>query len=771
MERQKSMDKKYQALFENSITGLFIIRPDGLILEANRAACRMFGYCKEEFKNLRRQNVIDANSLGMMEKLRERKETGSTSGELIAIRKNGEKFWCEFSSSVFDAPEGDEIAIMELRPISKEGEEKNRILESISDAFYAIDENWNITYFNAEAENLLNKKWENVVGESIWGEFPAAKETELYDIYHKVMEQKKPQSFEYYYPPLDSWYDISAYPAENGISVYFKNINERKEAQSRILEKTQKLDAIAQFNSLLIKEENWLQALDKSLELFGEVAAADRVYFFEHSVLDATGEDAISMKVEWVSQRASREIDNPDHQDLPFDDIRSFIDQVIYKDGFNEIVSDIEDQEFAQFLAGQKIKSILALPVFTGKEFRGFIGFDDCTHENIWTEEEITFLKTIAINLGSAIENEDAEKALQVAFEEKNTILESIGDCFFAVNHDWTVTYWNHKAEEVLGMPRERILGENLWDLYEDAISLEFYTQYHKAVREQLSVHFEEYYPTLEKWFEVSAYPSNIGLSVFFKDITERKETEDKLRRLNESLIKQADELAASNAELEQFAFVASHDLQEPLRMITSFLAQLEKKYGDELDDKAKKYIHFATDGAKRMRQIILDLLEYSRVGRVDTEREKVDIDQLLEGVAGLQKKLIEEKKAKVNWNNMPVIYASRGPIQQLFQNLVNNALNYQDPSNKPVVHIRSEETKTHWKFFVEDNGIGINPEYKDKIFNIFQRLHGQDEYSGTGVGLAICKKIVEELGGEIWVESELGKGSTFYFTIAKSPE
>ncbi|MDZ7755435.1 PAS domain S-box protein [Rhodohalobacter sp.] len=548
----------------------------------------------------------------------------------------------------------------------------------------------------------------------------------------------------------------------------FQDIHDRKVAEVELQEKTWQLDAIARFNSLLLKEEDWLQALNKSLELFGEVAVADRVYFFEHSILDETGQDAISMKAEWVSEGTTREIDNPKNQNHPFEDIRSFMDQVIHKGGFNKVVSEIEDKGVAEFVSGQQIKSILALPVFTDKQFRGFIGFDDCTNERVWTKDEITFLKTIAINLGSAIENEDAEEALQQSFEEKNTILESIGDAFFAVDHEWTVTYWNHKAEEVLLMPREKIVGENLWELYEDATSLEFYTQYHKAVSEKVDVHFEEYYPTLEKWFEVSAYPSRLGLSVFFKDVTERKLASERMKELNRALEHQTQELAASNAELEQFAFVASHDLQEPLRMITSFLAQLERKYGDELDDKAQKYIHFATDGAKRMRQIILDLLDYSRVGRIDTEKTVVNIDEVLNDVLILNRKLIEEKEASVTWDEMPEIYAARAPIQQLFQNLVNNSLNYQKPGNKPVVKISAEDEGSYWKFSVQDNGIGINPEYTDKIFNIFQRLHGKEEYSGTGVGLAICKKIVGDHGGKIGVDSDEGEGSVLLFYNSK---
>jgi PAS domain S-box-containing protein len=352
---------------------------------------------------------------------------------------------------------------------------------------------------------------------------------------------------------------------------------------------------------------------------------------------------------------------------------------------------------------------------------------------------------------------------------ERERILESIGDAFFALDRGWIVTYWNSSAEEMLSLPREEIVGKNLWDVFQDATDLEFYKQYHIAMEKNETVSFEDFYPGVEKWFDVSAYPSNDGLSVFFKDITRRKKTEEQLLELNRELKEQTKELAASNAELEQFAFVASHDLQEPLRMVTSFLNQLEKKYGDKLDEKAKRYIWFATDGAKRMRQIILDLLNYSRIGRVDTNPEPVDLNQVMEAVIRDFRKTIEAKDAVIQWNDLPQIMADNSSIHSLMSNLIGNALKYQPENNQPKITVSSEKTEKYYKISVSDNGIGISPEYREKIFQIFQRLHSSDEYSGTGIGLAICRKIVETHDGTISVESKEGIGSTFTFEIPKS--
>ncbi len=253
------------------------------------------------------------------------------------------------------------------------------------------------------------------------------------------------------------------------------------------------------------------------------------------------------------------------------------------------------------------------------------------------------------------------------------------------------------------------------------------------------------------------------------RDVTAQKLAEADLKKLNKQLTKQARALATSNLELEQFAYVASHDLQEPLRMVTSFLSLIEKKYDAIIDEKGKQYIFFAVDGARRMRQIISDLLEYSSVGKLENNLEQVDIGQLLTETLLFYQKKIEDSNTTIDVGAMPVLESYRTPLQQIFQNLISNALKYRSVERIPAIKITAEETEKTWKFSVADNGVGIKEAYYDKIFIIFQRLHNRSEYVGTGIGLAICKKIVENLGGKIWVESAENVGSTFYFTIKKA--
>lgn len=250
------------------------------------------------------------------------------------------------------------------------------------------------------------------------------------------------------------------------------------------------------------------------------------------------------------------------------------------------------------------------------------------------------------------------------------------------------------------------------------------------------------------------------------QDISKLKQNEIELAKLNNQLIIQTKDLAISNKELENFAYVASHDLQEPLRMISSFLTQIEKKYGDLLDEKGKKYIFFAVDGAKRMRQIILDLLEFSRVGRLELKLEEVNIRSILDETIDLFKKQIEEKNAKIYIGKMPNILTYKATIRQVFQNLLSNALKYHQENQAPLINMNCEKENDFWKFSIEDKGIGIEHEYHDKIFEIFQRLHNKEDFSGTGIGLAIVKKIIESQGGKIYLESKKGEGSIFHFTI-----
>ena len=241
-------------------------------------------------------------------------------------------------------------------------------------------------------------------------------------------------------------------------------------------------------------------------------------------------------------------------------------------------------------------------------------------------------------------------------------------------------------------------------------------------------------------------------------DTTERKKTEQARDRYLK-------ELGRSNSELEQFAYIASHDLQEPLRMVVSYLQLLENRYSTTFDEKAKRWINFAVDGGKRMQILLSELLAYSRIATKAKPLEKTNLNTILQDVLSDLEAAINESKVKIIAKNLPIVTADPVQMGQLLQNLMSNAIKFRNKS-QPLITIASEHSDNKWTISVKDNGIGIDSEYYEKIFTIFQRLHTREEYPGTGIGLAVCKKIVERHQGEIWVESEQGKGTTFFFSL-----
>jgi signal transduction histidine kinase len=245
------------------------------------------------------------------------------------------------------------------------------------------------------------------------------------------------------------------------------------------------------------------------------------------------------------------------------------------------------------------------------------------------------------------------------------------------------------------------------------------------------------------------------------RNVTERKAAE-------RALAAQADELARSNAELEQFAYVASHDMREPLRTVQSYLELLRRRYQGQLDSDADEFIDFAVDGARRMKRLIDDLLSYARVASRGRPFGAVDLEEVFDEVLSALATAISERDAKVEAGELPTVQADQGQLRQLLQNLIANGLKFCE--GRPQIHLDVDRRDGDWLLCVRDNGIGMDPEQALKIFDIFKRLHSRDQYQGTGIGLAICKKIVERHGGRLWVESELGKGASFYFTLPFEP-
>ncbi|GAB2635374.1 PAS domain S-box protein [Belliella aquatica] len=411
------------------------------------------------------------------------------------------------------------------------------------------------------------------------------------------------------------------------------------------------------------------------------------------------------------------------------------------------------------------LKSFFGLPLFFNEEIIGVLILGSTSLMSNDQNLKIHF-DHIGTFLGGEIKRKLVEQELDYIFKISPNIIVIAGfDGFFKKVNPAASKILGYTEKELLEIPYKTFVHPD--DLVYADKSLK------KLVSENKSPQVEIRFITKTKkivWLAWTPTPDldHRRIIATATDITLLKKNKESLEKLNKKLENRAQDLAVSNAELEQFAYVASHDLQEPLRMISSFLSRLEIKYGDQLDDKAKNYIQFASSGAQQMRQTILDLLEYSRVGKDGEKLELVNIKDVIVKTEGLLRKSLEESNAKIIIGKMPTIHSQKLLIKQLFQNIISNSIKYKQEGQSPIIEISYIEGMKYHQFAIADNGIGIEEDYFDKIFIMFNRLHHNDQISGTGIGLAICKKIVDKLGGSIWVESELGKGSVFYFKISK---
>jgi PAS domain S-box-containing protein len=425
----------------------------------------------------------------------------------------------------------------------------------------------------------------------------------------------------------------------------------------------------------------------------------------------------------------------------------------------------------ASFQSG--FRSMISVPLISKDQVIGALNLRSLK-PNVYTERDLKIAESIGIQISGAIaiallfaEHKSTEEALRESERKFRDLYDNAPLGYHEYNLEGTITNVNRTDLDMLGYTVEEIIGLPIWKLNVNE----------GMVREQVMAKLTGTQPPgkeLERIYrrkDGTTFPVLIedrlildekgrikGIRCTIQDITERKQMEEALKEKTE-------ELARSNKDLEQFAYVASHDLQEPLRMVTSYVQLLAKRYKGKLDSDADEFIGFAVDGAVRMWKLINDLLTYSRVGMRGKGLEPTDSEAVLAQSLRDLKVAVEENGALVTHDPLPTVMADHPQLGQLFQNLIGNAIKFRG-KEPPRVHVSASRRGNEWTFSVRDNGIGIAPEYSERVFIIFQRLHSRQEYAGTGIGLAICKKIVERHGGRIWVESGVGKGTTFYFTF-----
>jgi len=389
----------------------------------------------------------------------------------------------------------------------------------------------------------------------------------------------------------------------------------------------------------------------------------------------------------------------------------------------------------------------------------------------IWLDTDLVPMRdnegSITAVMGVARDITDRKQADLIILQEKDfsdSIINSLPGIFYLFNTDGKFLRWNNNFEQISGYSADEMLERDMVDF--------FTGEDREHIQESIQQVFLSGQAAVEANFitkdgtgipyhltgiriQLNGKPHLAGVGI---DITERKLAEVKL-------FDAMADLARSNSELERFAYVASHDLQEPLSMVKSYLQLLEKRYNDKLDEDANEFIKFAVEGSQRMKDLISDLLAYSRVGTRGKDFEIVDCEKILENVLQNLQISLEENHAKLTHDALPMVMADDVQITSLFQNLIGNAIKFHSDA-PPLIHVGVKQEAKNWVFSVRDNGIGIDQQYFERIFIIFQRLHSRQEYAGTGIGLAISKRIVERHGGHIWIESQPGQGSTFFFTL-----
>ncbi len=367
-----------------------------------------------------------------------------------------------------------------------------------------------------------------------------------------------------------------------------------------------------------------------------------------------------------------------------------------------------------------------------------------------------------------AASRDRAEDVLRTGEQRFRTLTEAVPQIMWTATPDGQMDYFNGRWQEYTGLSCQSALGQGWADaihpddrpVVRDTWQAALAADQPQQVEHRLRAADGQY-----RWHLSRAVPLRDDTGLIVKWFGTATDIHD-ARLAHEGLRQLTDELARSNQDLEQFAYVASHDLQEPLRMVTGYLQLIERRYGEKLDDSAHEFIAFAVDGAARMQTLIQDLLAYSRVGTRGKTPQPVPVADALQAVQKDLAAKIAETGAQLTAGALPVVQADPTQLRQLLTNLVGNALKFTAPDRPARIHVDARRDGPLWEITVADNGIGIEPEYRDRIFVIFQRLHGREAYEGTGLGLAICKKIVERHGGRIWVTSTPGEGSCFHFTL-----
>ncbi len=705
--------------------GIWTLDADGLTAFINDRGASILGYRPEEMCGRPAAEFGFTAFQEFHDGLYEGQTHGAERLELKMRRRDGSSVWisssflalhsddrqCERSVAVFSdiTKQMDEKAQGEARSLKEE------LLDSIHDGLFALNRDWRFIYLNEMAAGIVGKIPQELVGRNIWEEYPELLGTPIEFAYRSAMESGVTERFEAAGMIEDLWFEISVNPTPLGITVHSVDVTEKRNAQMALR------DSEAKYRGLF---ENLHEAVFACRYILDEKGA---VIDWKWAEINLEAERMLGqLRCEIIDTSASQLNDEYGIPDVLMSSVREA----------RRTGRQISIESYYDPLLDRHYR-VGIMPMNNDAFYMMAIDITGLKNAQSGAEDERARLQAILDSTPVAVGITDAEGGMML----ENGVLEKIwcGRLSLGCVADYSMcrAWWPETGEPV--RPEEWPAARALKG---EASTATFDIQKFDGTRGAMIVSAS---PIFDKGGNVT------GTAWTNQDISELRRAEEELKR--------------SNADLQQFAYVASHDLQEPLRMVMAYLGLLIKRHGDELSPDAAEYVKTAIGGAERMRQLIDDLLTYSRIESKRTDRALVDMNQVASTVVSNLQVTIEDTGARVAMGPLPMVHVDGAQMTRVLQNLIGNAIKFHGPE-PPRITIAAKRRSGEWVISVKDNGIGIDAGHKDDLFKMFHRLHTREEYEGTGIGLAITKKIVERNGGRIWFESSPGKGSTFYFTI-----
>lgn len=773
----RESEERFRAIFETTPECVKVVARDGTLLHINPPGLAMVGAtCDEEAIGKCVYDLISPEFRAAFREFNERicsGEKGSLEFDFTGL--SGHRRHMETHAAPMRDRDGSLVQLAITRDITDRKRRETAalllgaIVDSSDDAIVSKDLNGIVTSWNKGAERLFGYEAEEVIGKSITIVIPPDRLDEEPAILTRLRRGERVDHFETVRrrkdgTKLDISLTISPVKDEDGhvigASKIARNISDRKLAERAIQDLNARLTAelsamtrMQQLSTRLVQADAFSPLLDEIVDAGMEITGADM------GIIQLLEDGALTI----VAQRGF---------DSPFLEFFRHVRGpesacgTALLEGERVVVEDVRTSPVfsnaaraAMLEAGARAVQATPLLTRSGQVLGMF-----STHYHTPSrpgERELRLLDVLARQAADLIERQRTNTALLASEARLRQLADSMPQIVWTARPDGYLDYFNERWYEFTGFARDKF-GDEVWDAAHPEEIERCHRAWYRCVKSgepfRIECRFRDRHENRWRWFmgRALAYRDASGAIVkwfgTFTDIDEQKRVEDELRRANQ--------------DLEQFAYSASHDLQEPLRSINIYSELLAQRHGAKLEGQALEFLQYLRAGASRMEMLVRDLLAYTQISRLEPPKDATDANEAVAGTVEGLSGAVAESGAAVTFDRLPSIRMHAAHLSQLLQNLIGNAIKYRSRERAPSIHVGCERENGYWVFSVADNGIGIEPQYKEHIFGLFKRLHTVDQYSGTGIGLAICQRIVERYHGRIWVESEPGRGSTFFFKL-----